>query len=225
MLFVNAKLQGPAPKPKNRSNNIPFVTSFHEDTDNKIIMKNIKTKIKNTPSDYIKGIFQESNIFLSQRQPNNLLRLLSNSSISRNPSVPKGIFKCNDKRCKISRLYLKECSEFELANRKIWKIKTNITCCSRSIIYYLNCKFCMYKIYIGKTVANHIHGFKTRMNNHITESRSGVSTCKFLIHVINCIKRNNRQLEEPFFYMYVMLSLKSNPRLELLETLWYIEQS
>ena len=76
----------------------------------------------------------------------------------------------------------------------------------------------MYETYIGKTVGNHIHGFKTRMNNHITESRSGVSTCKFPIHVFNCSKRNNRQLEEPF--CYVMLSLKSNSCLESLETLF-----
>ena len=36
-------------------------------------------------------------------------------------------------------------------------------------------KFCMYETYIGKTVGDHIHGFKTRINNN-TESRSGVST-------------------------------------------------
>ena len=58
-------------------------------------MKKIKRKIKNAQSDYIKGVFQESNIFLSQRQPKNLVRLFS---ISRNPSLPKGIFKCNNKR-------------------------------------------------------------------------------------------------------------------------------
>ena len=34
----------------------------------------------------------------------------------------------------------------------------------------------MCETYIGKTVGDHIHGFKTRMNNHITENRSGVST-------------------------------------------------
>ena len=65
--FYNAKLQGPAPIPKNNFNNKCFVTFLHEDIYNKIIMKNIKRKIENTPSDYIKGIFQESNIFLSQR--------------------------------------------------------------------------------------------------------------------------------------------------------------
>ena len=36
-------------------------------------------------------------------------------------------------------------------------------------------KFRMYETYIGKTIGDHINGFKTRMNNHITESRSGVS--------------------------------------------------
>ena len=124
-------------------------------------MKNIKRKIENTPSDYIKEIFQESNIFLSQYQPKNLLRLLSNTSISRNSNLPKAIFKCNDKRCKIYRLYITEFSEFELANRKIWKIKININCHSINIIYYLKCKLCMYETYIGKTIDNHIHGFKT----------------------------------------------------------------
>ena len=168
-------------------------------------MKNIKRKIENTPSDYMKGIFQESNIFLSHCQPKNLLRLLSNSSISTNRSLPKDIFKCNDRRCKICRLYLIECSEFELANKKIWKTKTNITCHSRNIISYLKCKLCMFETSIGKTVGDHIHGFKTRMNNHVTESRSRVSTCKFPIDVFHCLKRNNRQLEDTFFYIYVML--------------------
>ena len=56
----------------------------------KIIMKNIKRKIENIPSDYVKEIFQESNIFSSQRQPKNLRRVIyeENSSISRNPSLP-----------------------------------------------------------------------------------------------------------------------------------------
>ena len=50
-------------------------------------MKNIKREKENTPSDYSKDIFQESNIFLSQHQPKNLLRLLSKSSISKNLSL------------------------------------------------------------------------------------------------------------------------------------------
>ena len=44
--FYNGKLQGSAPKSKFNFNNIPFVITFYEDTDNKIIMKNIKRKIE-----------------------------------------------------------------------------------------------------------------------------------------------------------------------------------
>ena len=45
--FYNAaKLQDIAPKPKNNFNNIPLVTTFHEDIDNKIII--LKEKL-NTP--------------------------------------------------------------------------------------------------------------------------------------------------------------------------------
>ena len=84
--FYNAKPQGPSLKPKNNFNDKSFVTSFHKDTD-KNIMKNIKGKTESTLSDYIKGIFKESNIFLLQSQPKNLVRLLSNSSISRNMSL------------------------------------------------------------------------------------------------------------------------------------------
>ena len=84
--LYNAKPQGPSLKPKNNFNDKSFVTSFHKDTD-KNIMKNIKGKTESTLSDYIKGIFKESNIFLLQSQPKNLVRLLSNSSISRNMSL------------------------------------------------------------------------------------------------------------------------------------------
>ena len=28
--------------------------------------------------------------------------------------------------------------------------------------------------YIGKTISDYVHGFKTKSNNHITESSSGV---------------------------------------------------
>ena len=51
---------------------------------------------------------------------------------------------------------------------------------------------------LDKTIYDHIYGFKTRMNNHIMESRSGLSTCKFPIRGFNCSNRNKKQLEKPF---------------------------
>ena len=58
--FYNAKVQGPAPKPRNNFNNIPLVTTFPEDANNRIVMKNIKRKIENNPSSYLKEIFKNA---------------------------------------------------------------------------------------------------------------------------------------------------------------------
>ena len=69
----------------------------------------------------------------------------------------------------------------------------------------------MYETYIEKTTGDHIQGLKTKMNNHITKSRSGVSTCKFPIHVSNCSQINNGQLEETFLYIHHVLLKKLFP--------------
>ena len=69
----------------------------------------------------------------------------------------------------------------------------------------------MYAISIGKTIGDHIHGFKTRINSHITESRSGISMCKSPIYVFNYIKRNNRQSEASFIIDTSCSPLKVTP--------------
>ena len=52
--------------------------------------------------------------------------------------------------------------------------------------------------YIRKTVRDNIVGFKSRMNQHISDSRTGDSTCKFPIHVYKCGLKN-KCLNKPFF--------------------------
>ena len=47
--FYNTKLQ-----PKNNFSNMPYVTNLHKDTNNKIIMDDIKRNTGNTPSDYLR---------------------------------------------------------------------------------------------------------------------------------------------------------------------------
>ena len=57
---------------------------------------------------------------------------------------------------------------------------------------------CKLEIFIGKSFGNTNIGFKTRMNNHISEFRTAISSCKFPGHVYLCgIKNGN--LTEPFF--------------------------
>ena len=58
-------------------------------------------------------------------------------------------------------------------------------------------------------------------NNHITESKSGMSSREFPNYFFNCRGRKNRQLEESCLKIYVMLSLKTNSPLELHVTLYH----
>ena len=74
--------------------------------------------------------------------------------------------------------------------------------------------------YIGKTVGDNIVGFKSRMNQHISDSRMGDSTCKFSIHVYKCGLKN-KSLNEPFFEINAMMTLKSSNLFEIYENYFH----
>ena len=76
------------------------------------------------------------------------------------------------------------------------------------------------EIYIGKTVGDNIFGFKSRMNQHISDSRTADSTCKFPIHVYKCGLKT-KCLNEPFSKINVMKTLKSNNQLEIYENYFH----
>ena len=144
--FHNAKLQGPANQ-KINSKNIPFVTTYHENVDNKSLVKNIRKKMGDIHSIELKEIFDDSHVILAQKQPKNILRSLTNASFvsTDNEDVvnrPAGTYKCTDSRCKICRLYLKEVNCFQLSNGMMWEIKRHITCRSLNVIYC--CVYCKY---------------------------------------------------------------------------------
>ena len=54
------------------------------------------------------------------------------------------------------------------------------------------------------------------MNQHISDSRTGVSACKCPIHVYNC-GLQNKCLNKPFFEINVMMKLRSDNQLESYE--------
>ena len=215
--FHNAKLQGPSPKPQ-KEELIPYVTTFHQNIDNNLLVNSINQKISSIRSPNLKNVFQNSNIILSQRQPKNILQILTKSTfLSNKLFLPNGVFKCNDIRCKICNLYLVECSSFQMSNGEKWEIRSNINCHSRNVIYYLKCNMCNdATTYIGKTEGDINKGFKPRMNNHISESRTGKSYCNFPKHVYNCGIKNNC-LIEPFFKIFIMMRLSDSSRLETYE--------
>ena len=96
---------------------------------------------------------------------------------------------------------------FIMPNNMRWELRSHVTCRSINMIYYLKCNMCKKKeTYIGKTVGDNIVGFKSRMNQHISDSRTEDSTCKFPIHNYKCGLKN-KCLNEPCFEINVMMTL------------------
>ena len=170
---------------------------------------------------------------LSLKQPKNLYRELASSRhISNLKNIRKPVtYKWSDKRCKICQIYLNETNKFTMSNGQVWEICREIDCHSVNVIYYLKSKMCNKKeTYIRKTIGDNTKGFKVRINQYISDFKTGVSTCKFLHHVYDCGIKNNCP-EEPFFSLNIMLWLNKSNRLKShwkafpFKRLWCSEES
>ena len=75
-------------------------------------------------------------------------------------------------------------------------------------------------MYIGKTVGNNVVGFKSRINQHISDCGTGISTCKFPIHIYHCVMKN-KCLKEPYFQLNIMMNLKNSLKLEFYENYFH----
>ena len=213
-------MQGPSPFTDN-SKNIPFFTTYYG---NIKVVRKIRSKLSNIQSRYLSEAFKSKNVILSQKQCKNLLRLLTRARFNTEINAfgqQNGLFKCMDKRSKICSLYIVEGHSFIMSNNMRWELRSHVTCRSINIIYYLKCNMCKKKeTYIGKTVGDNIVGFKSRKNQHISDSRTGVSICIFLMHHYK-YGLKNKCLNEPFFEINVMMKLKSNNQLETYQSYFH----
>ena len=108
-----------------------------------------------------------------------------------------------------------------MSNGQVWEIQREIDCHSVNIICYLKCKMCNEKeTYIGKTKGDNTKGFKVRINQHISDSKTG--DCKFPRHVCDCGIKNNC-LEQPFFSLNIMLRLNKRDRPETIEKHFHLK--
>ena len=86
---------------------------------------------------------------------------------------------------------------------------------------YTACNMCKKKeTYIGNTVGDNIVGFKSRMNQHISDSRTEDSRFKFPIHVYK-YGLKNKCLNELFFEINVMMTMKSSNQFETYENCFH----
>ena len=89
-----------------------------------------------------------------------------------------------------------------------------------SIIWNVKCV--TKKTYIRKTKGDNKKEFKVRINRHVTDCKTGDSTCKFPRHVYDCGIENNC-LEELFFSQTIKLRLNKSDRLETIEKYFHLE--
>ncbi len=202
--FHRAKLQGPAPEKQNK-NILPLVTTFYPNCNFNSIMQTIRGLFENFSSEDTKRKFQNTQPILSLKQPPSISSMITRAKfvtqMEVNQSTTPGITLCTNSRCKLCKFYLQPVNSFKTAKNTIWDIKSHINCNSKNVIYFLSCNSCAGNInYIGQTT-----NFRLRMNCHISESRSCVSSCVFPRHVHQCGKDNNNS-KEPFLkFMHLCL--------------------
>ena len=106
--------------------------------------------------------------------------------------ITQNLFKRRDKRFKNCKIYVNECSSSMCSNGINWEIHSKITCSTVNVLYYVKCNMCKLKTSIGKSIGDANIGFKKRMNNPISQSRTGFSSSWFPRHVYQCgIKNGN----------------------------------
>ena len=216
----NAKLQGPAPKPKDPNDQMIFVSTYHSNYSNKNTVQQINNLIHNTQSERLNTVFNNTKVIIAHKQPPNLLRRLTKAAF--NTSIPPsisnatqqqewGLFKCKraTSNCKICRLYIQECKSFLCSDGTEWFIKSHIDCHSINLLYFLKCLWCPDpsdpETYTGKTVDTRL-----RMNNHMTGCRYGGSDDQFDNHVFECRQKHGTSGDiEPYFHMYAFYTIKN----------------
>ena len=206
--FHNAKLQGPAPKPRDFQEVIPLVSTYYSNYDSKHITETANSLLKNCKSEHLRNVFGDCKVILSLKQPPNLLTQLTRAEFVSTPEQivqqKKGLFKCMGGRCELCRLnYIQQCESFTTSNGVIWNIKSHINCNSKNVVYFLKCTTCE-ETYTGQT-----NNLRLRMNGHKSGARLGTNSDIFDKHVFKCRKR--KQIDsEPLFLIYAFLTLKDS---------------
>ena len=207
--FHSAKLQGPAPKPLPNQNVLPLVTTYASNYSCHNISKLSNVLLRNSNSNRVEEVFKNTSTINALKQPPNILRQLSQAKFNLVPVTrPPGLHKCNNPACILCKLYIQECQSFFGSNNIQWEIKSSITCHSKNVIYFLKCLACNFMTTnVGQTT-----NFRQRMNNHISDSRTGRTTDIFDLHVFKCTK-DNAFLLEPFFQIYAFMEISDESKL------------
>ena len=213
----NAKLQGPAPEPKEKKKStiIPLTSCYASNYTNKNIVNQANILLRKCPDETTREFFASKKVILSHRQPKNLLRQLTSAKFTSpttndSNNLENGIHLCNRPNCNICSMYLTKCQKFRTSANVDWEVRQHVTCRSKNVIYFLKCNVCNECTYVGRT-----NDFRERTNNHISSCRTGNGSDKFDKHVFQCNK--SKKLKEPLFKAWIFVELKTQDRLHEFE--------
>ena len=216
--FHNSQLQGPANRPKEKSNTIPLITTYMNNYDANSLTNTIRTLISSVNTPHLREILKDVEIVGGHRQPKNLQKLLTCAKFgdpireTQAIKLKPGIFaECKTPRCDLCKLgYIQTCTSFICSNGERWEIKCHINCNSKKVLYYQVCNFCQGTpvTNTGKTKTS----LRTRTNNHISCCRSGKGSNLFDNHVYECGIRNGN-LSPPFFKLYAFMRVSKEESL------------
>ena len=148
------------------------------------LMMEIRSKIARLfTSTELKPIFGNTRIIDSRREPKNLLRILQHSRFDevRPTFRSAGVTKCGSPNCKLC-LCILQVDTVLFSNSGVnFKIKTNMDCTTRNVIYSLFCNLCK-QSYIGETV-----NLRSRVNAHRNNSKTvDNAVMQVSKHICNC---------------------------------------
>ena len=214
----NARLQGPANQKAVDEDIITYIHPNMANLDYTPIVKRAKALIQNTNSDEIRDVFKDLRVIEGIKQPNNILKSITNTrfldSINETEGPTPGIHKdCRvTSGCELCSFgYIIECESFTTSNGIVWEIKSHINCNSKNVIYFLTCAKCkgIHKVTkTGKTFTT----LRARLNTHRSHCRTGRTSDIFDRHVHECMKLNN-DYDEPLFEVRAFMKLSKYDKL------------
>ena len=220
--FHNAKLQGPAPSPNTKRDTITFVHPYMSNYNFENILKVTRNYLQNAKDDTVRHIFSQIRIVEAIKQPKSIIRTITNIDFMNSNDIiiererPGLYAECKDKRCNLCQQgYIQEGTSFVTSNNVTWNIKSHITCNSKNVLYFLVCNMCKINIPTSKTGKTWTT-YRERLNNHISDCKTGNTSDTFDLHVHKC-GIINKCLKPPYFKAYAYMKLAKPDKLLLYE--------
>ena len=186
------------PKLRENEDILTFVSTFNPNNFDMFTVFQYNREIF-SKSDRLKKAFENTKIIKSQRQAPNLKKILTRARFC--PQQPEtlsfSVSKCDNKRCGCCSVIGEGDSYFFSNVNKTFKVKANMDCTTKNLIYVLTCQGCK-QYYIG-----HTNDLRARVRVHKQQIKdTSIMGMKVSTHIAQCARNLDRKFEIfPFYKM------------------------